>query len=935
MRVNFAGKCFFAGLLLISRVPAVFGAELCEGLPGGQSLACADGDSCESFSGGWRCRPWNDARKAYKPKIIDAKGAAPREMPGNRGGACKGGMSLFKPALSSAMNVQGPDAKIHYYTKALALWSPCDGPETKANAYTGRGSAYYLKGEYDRAVEDYSAAIELNPRDAAPYNNRGDVFYMQKQYRRAIADFDAALRVQPDFNDARKTRDSAYQKLEEEKKGRLQRGRPGWLGRLQNISGKPFNAPARRPSNLPPRIQPDVTPVSLRNTAVAGQTATADTQNAQSFSSWSKPSQSLTSPETPVDRAETGRSKAGKPAENDWILYCVAGFFLPAAIFLCVTYLTFKDDHARIRKELQPLATEMNVDIHWMFFGFFMPPESEFHGKLLISLAIYSALGSLAAGFIFFNFPLDNVIKILAGLLISGTVSCVSVLASYSMKAESVRRDDNSGEVQAGQFPPSFHPDKRPFPGETRNLAGPAAKPEPVKSAEPDATSYRSVQISNLMEAGNYKEALETLSRKTTFKIDDADRARLFEIYIRLGDFSRAGNIFESLKGNRLLTENIQHYENLAVLCHEHGETRLARIIHRGLFEALKASVKADENASLYYNLAAFCEQKEDAELARDIFRCMLDAGLGGYKDVSARYGDLKARLLVTVAQPAQNSAAAGQQFTRSGVSLFGKVLDRKYEIKGELGEGGMATVYEGWDRQMARKVAIKKMHSWLKKYPEEHGRFVQEAKIVSRLQHPNIVGVQAIVEQEDEIYLIFDYVDGKTLSDLLKEKGRLPLQECKDIFKGVCGAVHYAHMSNVIHRDLKLANIMLDKNGNAKVMDFGLASELRESLTRVTHQTTSGTPAYMAPEQYMGIVKRESDIYAMGVCLYEMLTGKLPFTVGDIQKQKNEKEFREVSGMLPWLPSGIDELITRAMEPEPSQRFADPMDFFDALNDL
>jgi serine/threonine-protein kinase len=138
-----------------------------------------------------------------------------------------------------------------------------------------------------------------------------------------------------------------------------------------------------------------------------------------------------------------------------------------------------------------------------------------------------------------------------------------------------------------------------------------------------------------------------------------------------------------------------------------------------------------------------------------------------------------------------------------------------------------------------------------------------------------------------------------------------------------------------VIHRDLKLANIMVDAGGRAMVVDFGLASELRESLTRVSHQTMSGTPAYMAPEQYVGVVKRESDIYAMGICLYELLTGALPFQGDDPLKQKKGKEYREVSAILPWLPEGVDALLSRALEPEPSQRIADALDFLAALKKL
>jgi len=149
---------------------------------------------------------------------------------------------------------------------------------------------------------------------------------------------------------------------------------------------------------------------------------------------------------------------------------------------------------------------------------------------------------------------------------------------------------------------------------------------------------------------------------------------------------------------------------------------------------------------------------------------------------------------------------------------------------------------------------------------------------------------------------------------------------------KGVCSAVDYAHKEKVIHRDLKPSNIMLENGNYPLVMDFGLASELRDGMTRISHQTMSGTLAYMAPEQHEGIVKKESDIYALGICLYEMLSGELPFN-WDPQKRKKLKDYKPLSSRMPWLPGGIDAVIDRALEPDPSQRFAGARDFYEALD--
>ncbi|MBU2573764.1 MAG: protein kinase [Elusimicrobia bacterium] len=286
-----------------------------------------------------------------------------------------------------------------------------------------------------------------------------------------------------------------------------------------------------------------------------------------------------------------------------------------------------------------------------------------------------------------------------------------------------------------------------------------------------------------------------------------------------------------------------------------------------------------------------------------------------------------------TKAEPIQQKPALSP--IQTGAEVPGQVLDGRYELRGTLGEGGMGVVIEAWDRQLKRRAAVKRMHAFLKEYPEEYDRFRREAEIVGKLRHPNIIGVHGIIEHGGEIYLVFDYIDGKSLSAVLKDRKRFPLKDCKNILKGVCEAVHYAHKNNVIHRDLKPANIMLDSGGYAMVMDFGLASELRESFTRVSHQTMSGTPAYMAPEQNRGVVKRESDIYALGICFYEMLTGELPFGGFDSLEQKKSGDYKAVSAILPWLPAGLDSAIARALEPEPSQRYADALDFYDAFKDL
>ncbi len=469
--------------------------------------------------------------------------------------------------------------------------------------------------------------------------------------------------------------------------------------------------------------------------------------------------------------------------------------------------------------------------------------------------------------------------------------------------------------------------DSTPLPGiHVKRVSQPGTKVDP-------AILNRAQE---LFSEKQYEEALKVLSKKPFDQVDPGDLNLFLDLYIKVGDFYRAkltlNRIVEELSDYPELAGEYSYYLSLAPACKEKGEVALAFQLRQTGVEFMLKALSVGEAPREMYSLAEELEKEGENGLALMLYQAFVRAGYQ-YLDAEARYKDLKARPAAPPPPRARVPSAA--QHTGRASHLFGQVLEGRYQIRGNLGEGAMGVVYEGWDIKSARKVAIKQMHSWLKTYPEEYTRFKREAEIVGRLKHPNIVGVNAVTEQAGEIFLVFDFVDGRPLSDILNERKRLPLADCLAIFKGVCEAVHYAHKKNVIHRDLKLANIMVDAGGRAMVVDFGLASELRESLTRVSHQTMSGTPAYMAPEQYAGVVKRESDIYAIGVCLYELLTGELPFQGGDPLKQKKEKDYKEVSSMLPWLPGGIDGLLARALEPEPSQRIADALDFFEALKKI
>ncbi len=262
-------------------------------------------------------------------------------------------------------------------------------------------------------------------------------------------------------------------------------------------------------------------------------------------------------------------------------------------------------------------------------------------------------------------------------------------------------------------------------------------------------------------------------------------------------------------------------------------------------------------------------------------------------------------------------------------------VATGKYKIERKLGEGGMGVVYEATDQSLGRKVAIKKMNEEIKVNEREKQRFLDEARTVALLKHPGIVEIYTIFEEDANIYLVFEHVDGVTLDHTIDKEARLPFDTARRVIGETAAALAYAHSKNVVHRDLKLSNIMLSSEGQVKVMDFGLARRAMESRARFSNAEVVGSPAYMAPEQELGASSVESDIYSLGVCLYEALSGVLPFQGPDFHSQKTRLSYQKLSDILPGLPKGVDEIVARCLAPEPENRYRSAEDFRRALDGL
>jgi serine/threonine-protein kinase len=257
-----------------------------------------------------------------------------------------------------------------------------------------------------------------------------------------------------------------------------------------------------------------------------------------------------------------------------------------------------------------------------------------------------------------------------------------------------------------------------------------------------------------------------------------------------------------------------------------------------------------------------------------------------------------------------------------------------KYRVLDRIGKGGMGTVYRAMDEMLHRDVAIKVLNAELND-PEVAKRFRAEAITVARLSHPGIATIYELFEHDGQWLMVMEFVRGETLENMVARMGALSAQRSAELVMQSLAALAHAHSMGVVHRDLKPANLMVTENGAVKVMDFGIARVSgSEHLTNAGFMM--GTPAYMAPEQVRGgDVDARADLYAMGVVFYRLTTGKLPFK-GDtafamVQSQVNEPP-TPIATIRADLPPWVDEIVTRALEKAPEQRFQSAAEFHEAL---
>ena len=257
------------------------------------------------------------------------------------------------------------------------------------------------------------------------------------------------------------------------------------------------------------------------------------------------------------------------------------------------------------------------------------------------------------------------------------------------------------------------------------------------------------------------------------------------------------------------------------------------------------------------------------------------------------------------------------------------------YEIKAILGKGGMGTVYRALDPAINREVAIKVINPELSQNLLLMKRFQNEAIAMARLNHPNIVALYNFYAEHLNC-IVMEFVQGKSLSQILREEGALPCDQALFFFTQILSAIDYAHRQGIIHRDIKPSNFIVQPNGVVKVTDFGVAKVFGgEELTRAG--TVLGTSYYMSPEQILAQpISATSDIYSLGITLYEMVTGRVPFSGNsdfEIQRGHLELSPSPPRQLNPNVPQAIEKAILTSIEKKPENRFPTVTHFIEALS--
>jgi len=418
--------------------------------------------------------------------------------------------------------------------------------------------------------------------------------------------------------------------------------------------------------------------------------------------------------------------------------------------------------------------------------------------------------------------------------------------------------------------------------------------------------------------AGLFTEAAESFAlageseREAEMLAQAGERLRAGSLYHQAGRDEEAISILQQIEPDHA------DYARAAALLGDLFAARGQAALAIGkLGEALGGGTLSRENVEGYYKLAALHEEQGQLREAADLYQKVLAFDYH-FADVEARLASIRAAL------PGEDlsvlsASAAGRS---TGAPSFDMSADDdRYQIVGELGRGGMGIVYKVQDTVLDRLVAFKVLPRAFSENAQAIQNFLREAQAAAKLNHPNIVTVYDTGERMGRFFITMEYVEGTTIKEILRRRGPISQSGILHVLMQMSEALAYAHEKKVVHRDIKPANAMWTREKKVKLMDFGLAKVVEEARNHTT--VVAGTPYYMSPEQTLGRnVDHRTDIYSLGVSLFEMATGTVPFREGNIPYHHVHTVPPHVRDLRPELSETLARVVDRCLQKDPADRY-------------
>ncbi|CAM9427634.1 unnamed protein product, partial [Discosporangium mesarthrocarpum] len=397
--------------------------------------------------------------------------------------------------------------------------------------------------------------------------------------------------------------------------------------------------------------------------------------------------------------------------------------------------------------------------------------------------------------------------------------------------------------------------------------------------------------------------------RAAALATESGDRARAIRLLqqVNPGDreFGRAGEL-------------------LALAYEQEGHLDLAA---NQIERCLEALAPGEFAPALEIHLAELLEDSGESARALEVLGSLRDRD-PTYPRVAGKIEALRKKI------SAASRRESGAMFTPpAGATAF--VAEERYEILEEVGRGGMGLVYKARDRRLGRTVALKRMPESLRDHPTAVQLFLTEAQAAARMNHPNIVTLYDADQENGSFFITMELLEGLPLNAILKQRGPFGPRDTARLGLQVCAGLQYAHEAGIVHRDIKTSNLFITRDRALKIMDFGLAKIL-EAVRLDGSTVIAGTPFYMAPEQASGnVADGRTDLYALGVTLFELSTGRLPFKEGDVAAKHREAPRPDPAQGIPDYPEKLAILIQRLMSVEPAGRPANAGEVAEALTEI